>query len=46
MPDLTSVEEGFITVTALTPDMTNYPRTMKLERIDWREPTDFDEPES
>ena len=36
--DLTSVEDGYITVTALSPDMTNYPRTLELDRIDWQWP--------
>lgn len=34
--DTTALELGFITVTALTSDMTNYARTLQLEKIDWR----------
>ena len=33
--DTTSLEEGYITITALTPDMTDYKTTRKLMQIDW-----------
>lgn len=33
--DTTSLEEGFITITALTPDMTNYEKTRELQKIKW-----------
>ncbi|MFH1719529.1 MAG: 5'/3'-nucleotidase SurE [Planctomycetota bacterium] len=33
--DTTSLMEGFITVTALAPDMTDHERTRELQNIDW-----------
>ncbi len=33
--DSTSLEDGYITITALTPDMTDHKRTRDLERIKW-----------
>ncbi len=36
--DLTSLEEGYITVTALTPDMTDHIRTDELRKIRWQNP--------
>jgi len=33
--DTTSLVEGFITITALAPDMTNYEKTRQLQQIDW-----------
>ncbi len=33
--DTTSLEEGYITITALTSDMTNHKKTRELEQIDW-----------
>jgi len=33
--DITSLVEGYITITALKPDMTDYKKTKKIERIDW-----------
>ncbi len=33
--DTTSLEEGFITITALTPDMTDHKKTGELMQIDW-----------
>jgi len=33
--DTTSLVEGFITITALAPDMTNHEKTRQLEQIKW-----------
>jgi 5'-nucleotidase len=33
--DTTSLEEGYITVTALAPDMTDHPKTHELQQIKW-----------
>lgn len=33
--DTTSLEEGFITITALAPDMTNHEKTKELQKIEW-----------
>jgi 5'-nucleotidase len=33
--DTTSLVEGFITVTALAPDMTDHRKTQELEKIEW-----------
>jgi broad specificity polyphosphatase/5'/3'-nucleotidase SurE len=33
--DTTSLAEGFITVTALIPDMTDYNKTNELQEINW-----------
>ena len=33
--DTTSLAEGFITITALAPDMTNHAKTRQLQRIKW-----------
>ena len=33
--DVTSLVEGFITITALTPDMTNHEKTRQLRQIKW-----------
>ncbi|MBN2137800.1 MAG: 5'/3'-nucleotidase SurE [Sedimentisphaerales bacterium] len=33
--DTTSLEEGYITITALAPDMTDHSRTRELGEIDW-----------
>jgi 5'-nucleotidase len=33
--DTTSLEEGYITVTALASDMTDHKRTMEIQKIDW-----------
>lgn len=33
--DTTSLEEGFITVTALAPDMTDHRKTRQLQKIKW-----------
>ena len=33
--DTTSLMEGFITITALAPDMTDHKKTQKLQRLDW-----------
>lgn len=33
--DITSLEEGYITITALTPDMTDHIKTKELMQIDW-----------
>ena len=33
--DTTSLEEGYITITALTSDMTDHKKTSELEQIDW-----------
>jgi 5'/3'-nucleotidase SurE len=33
--DTTSLVEGFITVTALAPDMTDHRKTRKLQKIEW-----------
>ncbi|MBN2269266.1 MAG: hypothetical protein JXN61_01545, partial [Sedimentisphaerales bacterium] len=33
--DTTSMEEGYITITALTPDMTDHKKTCELERIEF-----------
>jgi 5'-nucleotidase len=33
--DTTSLEEGYITVTALAPDMTDHPKTNELKQIKW-----------
>ena len=33
--DTTSLEEGFITITALTPDMTDHDKTSELKQIKW-----------
>jgi 5'-nucleotidase len=33
--DTTSLADGFITITALAPGMTNYEKTDKLKQIDW-----------
>jgi len=33
--DTTSLEDGYITITALTPDMTDHKRTRELEKIDF-----------
>ncbi|HEX40906.1 MAG TPA: 5'/3'-nucleotidase SurE [Phycisphaerales bacterium] len=38
--DLSGIEAGYITITALTPDMTQYRRTLELERVDWACPMD------
>ncbi|MBA7632455.1 5'-nucleotidase SurE [subsurface metagenome] len=35
--DTTSLVEGFITITALAPDMTNHEKTRQLEQIKWQE---------
>jgi 5'-nucleotidase len=35
MADTLSLSEGFITITALAPDMTNYKKTTELSKIDW-----------
>ncbi len=34
--DTTSLLEGFITVTALVPDMTDHPKTRELQKIEWQ----------
>ena len=34
--DTTSLAEGYITVTALAPDMTNHDKTRKLQQVKWR----------
>jgi 5'-nucleotidase len=34
--DTTSIAEGFITITALTPDMTNHEKTKTLSKINWK----------
>ena len=33
--DMTSLAEGFITVTALVPDMTDHRKTSELQKIEW-----------
>jgi 5'-nucleotidase len=33
--DTTSLEEGYITITALAPDMTDHPKTSELKQIKW-----------
>ena len=33
--DTTSLVEGFITITALVPDMTNHDKTRELQKIEW-----------
>ena len=33
--DTTSLMEGFITITALAPDMTDHKKTQKLQHLDW-----------
>ncbi|GAH61064.1 unnamed protein product, partial [marine sediment metagenome] len=33
--DTTSLADGFITITALAPDMTNHAKTRQLQRIKW-----------
>ena len=35
LADTTSLEEGFITITALAPDMTNHEKTKELQKIEW-----------
>jgi len=35
--DTTSLADGFITITALAPDMTNYDKTRKLQQIRWND---------
>jgi len=39
--DISGIEAGYITVTALTPDMTQYRRTLEIERVDWACPMDL-----
>ena len=35
LTDTTALEEGFITITALAPGMTNYEKTRELQQIEW-----------
>ncbi len=37
--DAISLMEGFITITALAPDMTNHEKTKQLQQIEWPKPT-------
>ena len=34
--DTTSLEQGYITITALAPDMTNHEKTRRLQQINWQ----------
>ena len=35
--DTTSLAEGYVTVTALAPDMTNHDKTRRLQQVKWRD---------
>jgi 5'-nucleotidase len=39
--DITSLEEGFITITALAPDMTDHKKTRRLRKINWNDNSVF-----